>query len=147
VPLIVGFGAACRIAAAEMAEEQGRIAALRDRLLRGLRAHIPGLAVNGGLERRLAGNLSLRFPPLSATALIAACPELALSTGSACSSAEITPSHVLTALGLSAAEAGATLRVGIGRFTSAADIDNAVSILARAAASLRAAAPSLVAGA
>jgi cysteine desulfurase len=133
VPLIVGFGVACRIALADMAAEQARILALRDRLLEGLRAQVPGLAVNGGMRQRLAGNLSLRFPGLDATALIAACGELALSTGSACTSAAVAPSHVLTAMGLSPAEAGATLRVGIGRFTSAADIDAAVRILAREA--------------
>jgi cysteine desulfurase len=144
VPLIVGFGAACRIAAAEMQAEQTRIGALRDRLLAGLRAQIPGLVVNGPLQRRLAGNLSLQFPGIDAIALIDACPELAVSTGSACGSAEVAPSYVLTALGLTQAQAASTLRVGIGRFTSAIDIDAAIGILARAATKL-AAVPTLIA--
>ena len=144
VPLIVGFGAACAIAAAELQTEQIRIAALRDHLLAGLQAAIPGLAVNGPMHRRLAGNLSLRFANINALALIEACPELAISTGSACGSADLAPSHVLTALGLTPAQAASSLRVGIGRFTSAADMDAAIRILARAAASL-AAAPSLIA--
>jgi len=144
VPLIVGFGAACRIAAAEMQAEQTRIGALRDRLLAGLRAQIPGLVVNGPLQRRLAGNLSLQFPGIDAIALIDACPELAISTGSACGSAEVAPSYVLTALGLTQAQAASTLRVGIGRFTSAIDIDAAIGILARAATKL-AAVPTLIA--
>jgi len=135
-PLIVGFGEACRIAVAGMQAEQARIANLRARLLDGLRARIPGLVVNGSLDNRLAGNLSLRFPGLHATQLIATCPTLAISTGSACTSAEIAPSHVLTAIGLTASEAAATLRIGIGRFTSPADIENAVHMIAGAHASL-----------
>ncbi len=141
--LAVGFGEACRIARAELHEEAPRIGALRDRLLAGLAARIPGLAVNGSVERRLAGNLSLRFPGVLALDLIAACPGLAISTGSACTSAEIAPSHVLTALGLAPGEAAATLRVSIGRFNSAADIDNAVHLLADAYAALAPARPAL----
>ncbi len=132
-PLIVGFGEACRRARLEMAAEQARIASLRDRLLHGLRAAIPGLALNGPADRRLAGNLSLRFPHARALDLIAACPDLHISTGSACTSADIAPSHVLTALGLSRQEAAATLRLGIGRFTSPADIEAAIDMLAAAA--------------
>ena len=135
-PLIVGFGEACRLARLEMAAEQARIAALRDRLLATLRAAIPDLAVNGPIARRLAGNLSLRFPDARALDLMAACPELYVSTGSACTSADIAPSHVLTAMGLSANEAAASLRIGIGRFTSRADIDAAASALSAAWAAL-----------
>jgi cysteine desulfurase len=137
-PLIVGFGEACRIALAEMQADQARIMALRGRLLAGLRDGIPGLAVNGSLDHRLAGNLSLRFPGVRALDLIDACPGLAVSTGSACTSADIAPSHVLTALGLNPAQAAATLRIGIGRFTSPADIDTAVNLLSGAYATLRA---------
>jgi cysteine desulfurase len=138
VPLAVGFGVACRIAREGLAAEAARVAALRDRLLAGLRARVPGLAVNGGLHRRLPGNLSLRFPGVRALDLIAACPELAVSTGSACTSAAVAPSHVLTALGLPADAAAGTLRVGIGRFNSAADIDTAIAMLADAYARLTA---------
>ena len=130
--LIIGFGEACRLARLELTAEHVRVAALRDRMLAVLRARIPGLALIGGLENRLASNLTLRFPGVDARALIEACPGLALSTGSACTSAELTPSHVLTALGLSAAQAAATLRVGIGRFTSPADIDAAAAMLVSA---------------
>jgi cysteine desulfurase len=97
-----------------------------------LRTRIPGLALNGTLTQRLPGNLSLRFPGIRAIDLIRACPGVAVSTGSACTSAEVAPSHALLALGLSAAEAGATLRVGIGRFTSAAEIDAATHAMASA---------------
>jgi cysteine desulfurase len=135
-PLAVGFGEACRLARLGMHAEQTRIAALRDRLLAGLRARVPGLAINGPLDHRLPGNLSLRLPGLRALDVIEACPTLAMSTGSACTSAEIAPSHALLALGLTPAEASATLRVGIGRFTSAAEIDTAVHEIAAATDSL-----------
>jgi cysteine desulfurase len=135
--LIVGFGAACRLARESLAAERPRIAALRDRLLAGLQARVPGLIVNGPMAHRLPGNLSIQLPGLSAGTVIAACPGLAMSTGSACTSAEIAPSHALLALGLSQGAARATLRLGIGRFTSAADIDGAVRAIADATQSLQ----------
>jgi len=131
-PLIVGLGEACRIAAAEMDDDAGRIAALRDRMMAALRREVPGVLLNADPERRIPGNLNLTFPATSAQALMAAVPDLCVSTGSACSSAEVEPSYVLRALGLSDAQAARTLRIGIGRFTSAADIDAAVAMLARA---------------
>ncbi len=140
-PLIVGFGAACRIARADQETEQARIATLRDRLLAGLRARIPTLILNGPTAPRLAGNISVRFPGVRALDLIAACPNLAISTGAACSSADIAPSHVLTALGLTPNEASASLRLGIGRFNSPADIDTAVTRIADAHAALAPAQP------
>jgi cysteine desulfurase len=138
-PLIVGLGEACRIAAAGMAEEAARLAALRERLLAGLCRAIPGLALNGSAASRIPGNLNLTFPAATAEALMRLCPDLCVSTGSACSSAEVEPSYVLTALGLSVEEASRTLRLGLGRFTSEADVDYAVAALAAAHASTTAA--------
>jgi len=135
-PLLVGLGEACRIAAAEMAEDAARIAALRDRFLRRLAADLPGLVVNGSRHARIEGNLNVTFPAATATDLMRAVPDLCISTGSACSSAEIEPSYVLRALGLDDATAKRTLRIGIGRFTSAADIDFAAGALAAAHASV-----------
>jgi cysteine desulfurase len=135
-PLIVGLGEACRLAAAEMAEDARRIALLRDRLEAGLRSGIPGLVVNGSRAARIPGNLNLTFPHATAAALMAKVPALCLSTGSACSSAEIEPSYVLRAMGLSADAASRTLRIGIGRFTSRAEIDAAIAELVGAHASL-----------
>ena len=132
VPLAVGFGEACRLAAAEMQADTARIADLRERLLTRLAGAVGGLVQNNAQAPRIAGNLSLRFAGLRALDLMAAAPEIHVSTGSACTSAELAPSHVLTAMGLSPAQAAATLRVGIGRFTSAADIDGAAAGLARA---------------
>ena len=135
-PLIVGLGEACRLAGLEMAADSDRLASLRDRMLTGLAAAIPGIAINGSTGARIAGNLNLTFPGADAIKLMAAMPELCVSTGSACSSAEIEPSYVLRALGLSDEAAARTLRVGIGRFTSAAEIDAAVALFARAHATV-----------
>ncbi|HUB14731.1 MAG TPA: aminotransferase class V-fold PLP-dependent enzyme [Acetobacteraceae bacterium] len=131
-PLIVGLGEACRLAQAELAADTTRIAALRAHLLDRLRRDIPGITVNGSMAARIAGNLNLTFPTASAADLMARAPELCVSTGSACSSAEIEPSYVLRALGLTDAAAARTLRIAIGRFTSPADIDYAAAALAAA---------------
>jgi cysteine desulfurase len=132
-PLLVGLGEACRIAAQEMALDAGRIAGQRDRFLAALAAEVPGLLVNADRERCVAGNLSLAFPGgVTAQQLMERAPELCVSTGSACSSAEVEPSHVLRALGLPEPRARATLRIGIGRFTSPAEVDLAAAALAAA---------------
>ncbi|MGO8918158.1 MAG: aminotransferase class V-fold PLP-dependent enzyme [Stellaceae bacterium] len=133
VPLCVGFGAASRIARAEMAQEAPRLLGLRRRFLQGLRARLPEVLLNGDGERRLPGSLNLSFPGVPALALMEACPSLALSTGSACTAAEVEPSYVLRALGLSEALAGASLRIGLGRYTTDAEVDFAVDALAAAA--------------
>jgi cysteine desulfurase len=140
-PLIVGLGEACRLAEEEMAAEAERIADLRTRLLARLQREIPGVQVNGSVRERIAGNLNLTFPSATAADLMAAVPDLCISTGSACSSAEIEPSYVLRAVGLSDREAARTLRIGIGRFTSPADIDYAVTALSAAHAACEAAHP------
>lgn len=139
-PLIVGFGTASRLARAEMKEEADRIAVLRSRLLARLREAIPGLWVNGSAEARISGNLHVTFPGTTAADIIRRCPDLCVSTGAACSSAAIEPSHVLSSLGLSAEAASRSLRIGIGRFTSAAEIDYAAAALGAAHAALTAAA-------
>ena len=128
-PLVVGLGEACRIAQAEMEQDNARIAALRDRLLARLR---PPVALNGSREHRIPGNLNLTFPA-PALDMMRAAPALCVSTGSACSSAAIEPSYVLRALGLDDAAAARTLRLGLGRFTSAADVDFAAEALSAAA--------------
>lgn len=127
-PLVVGFGEAARLAMAEMVLDQGRIAGQRQRFLDAL--GIPGITVNGHAERRVAGNLNLSFPGgVDAQAMMAAAPNLCVSTGSACSSAAIEPSYVLRALGIPDARARATLRLGFGRFTSPAEADQAAAWL------------------
>ncbi len=132
-PLIVGFGEAARIAATEGLLDSGRIAGQRDLLLAKLAAAVPGLIINGHAERRVSGNANLTFPGgVIAQAIMDAAPQLCVSTGSACSSASIEPSYVLRAIGLDEAAARATLRIGIGRFTSPADAELAAAGLAEA---------------
>lgn len=128
-PLLIGLGLACRLAAAEMEADSIRIAALRQRLFAALQDALPGLRLNGSTDHRIAGNLNLTFPAATAAALMGAAPELCVSTGSACSSAHVEPSYVLRAMGLSADAAARSLRIGIGRFTSPADIDAAAELL------------------
>jgi cysteine desulfurase len=137
-PLCVGLGAACAIAAAEMPEESRRLGMLRHRFLDRIRSAVPEVRLNGDPERRLPGNLNLAFAGVDAEALMADCPGLALSTGSACSSAAIEPSYVLRALGLDAATARGAVRIGFGRQTTVEEIDFAADALAAAVRRLRA---------
>jgi cysteine desulfurase len=134
--LCVGLGRAAALAGAEMAEEAERLRRLRDRLLTNLARRVPGLALNGDAERRLPGSLNLSFPGIPAQALIEATPSIAISTGSACTSAAVEPSYVLRALGLPEALANASIRIGLGRFTTAGEVDFAADALAAAAARL-----------
>jgi cysteine desulfurase len=136
-PLCVGLGRAAAIAAQEMPDEALRLRQLRDRLHQGLLRRVPGLGLNGDAERRLAGNLNLSFPEIEAPSLIEACPAIAISTGSACTSAKVEPSYVLRALGLPDPVANSAIRIGIGRFNTAAEVDFAVDALASAVARLR----------
>jgi cysteine desulfurase len=131
-PLVVGLGEACRLSGEEMDADTARIGALRDNLLDRLRALVPGIAINGSTAHRIAGNLNVTFPAATALAMLERMPDLCVSTGSACSSAAVEPSYVLRALGLPDDAAARTLRIGIGRFTSPADIEYAASALAAA---------------
>ena len=141
VPGIVGFGEACTIAAAEMAEESTRTAALRDRLRAALERGIDDVAVNGSMEHRLPGNLNMSFRGVDGEALITSLPEVALSTGSACTSANPEPSHVLRALGVNDQLAHSSLRFGVGRFNTEEEIDYVAGRVAEAVKRLRTLAP------
>jgi len=136
-PLCVGLGRAAALAVAEMGEEATRLRGLRDRLYENLMRRVPDVQLNGDAEHRLPASLNLSFPGLTAPALIEACPSIAMSTGSACTSASVEPSYVLRALGLSEARANASIRLGLGRFTTAAEVDFAVDALAAAVFCLR----------
>jgi cysteine desulfurase len=125
VPGIVGAGVAAELAQKEMAEETRRLQALRERLRAKLFDQLPDLKLNGHPERRLPGNLSLSFAGVEGEALLMGLHDVALSSGSACTSANPTPSHVLKALGLSDAQAHATLRFGLGRWSTAEQVDYA----------------------
>jgi cysteine desulfurase len=137
VPGIVGLGAACRIAASEMAAESARLGALRDGLLRTLTEALEGVHVNGSLEHRLPHNLNLSFDGVDAASLLTALPEVALSSGSACTSANPRPSHVLEALGLPPERAQGAIRIGLGRFTTPEEVDYAAARIIEAVRNLR----------
>jgi cysteine desulfurase len=122
VPAIAGFGEACAICAREMELEGVRTAGLRDRL-KALIEAAEGVRVNGSMEHRLPGNLNLSFAHVDGESLLMSLPDVALSTGSACSSATAGPSHVLRALGLTEEQAHSSLRFGIGRFNTEEEID------------------------
>jgi cysteine desulfurase len=125
VPGIVGMGVACDLARAALPAEGMRIADLRDRLEAVLSAAIPGLVINGLQAPRLPNTSSLTIPGIDADALLLNLPQVMISTGSACNSGAIEPSHVLTALGLERSAAQATVRISLGRFTSMAEIKTA----------------------
>ncbi len=137
-PLCVGLGEACAIAECEMAAEDARIRDLRDRLYDGITGGIAGVSLNGDLEHRLAGNLNLGFAGVGGESLLAALEDLAVSSGSACTSASIEPSYVLRALGVDEELADGSIRFGIGRFTTEAEIDYAVDSVVEHVARLRA---------
>ena len=140
-PLIVGFGEACRIAGLEMEEERRRLLVLREKLLQGVTGRLPGVTLNGHAEKRLAGNLNLSFAWVEGSQLLRAVRDIAVSTGSACSAATLEPSYVLRALGLDSELAHASLRIGLGRFTTEAEIDIAIERIVEAVTGQRAESP------
>jgi cysteine desulfurase len=123
VPGIVGFGAACALAQEEMAAEAGRLGALRERLRRTLQEHLPETYVNGSLEHRLPGNLNISFAYVEGEAMMMALKDVAVSSGSACTSASLEPSYVLRALGIGEELAHTSIRFGLGRFNTEEEID------------------------
>ena len=131
VPNIVGLGKACDIAADVMIEENLRISQLRDTLLKGIRAENPIALVNGSIKHRVAGNLNMSFPGANNEAIIAAVPDIAISSGSACTTSTMEPSHVLLALGMSKNEVYSSLRFGIGRFNTEKDVETATKVINR----------------
>ncbi len=137
VPGIVGLGRACAIARDEMASEGVRLAALRDRLLDGLTSRIAGVSINGSMSARLPHNLNVSFEGIEGEGLMLALGDLAVSPGAACASATDAPSHVLRAIGVPAALARATIRFGLGRFTTAEEVDEAAQRVARVVHHLR----------
>ncbi|MBP0021502.1 MAG: cysteine desulfurase [Cyanobacteria bacterium SBLK] len=135
---IVGLGEACYLRQLEMQEDESRIAQLRDQLEQLLQAKIPGLIVNGDRTSRLAGNLHIAIPNIPNSAIIARIRhQLAISTGSACSSGVETPSHVLQAMKLPSEVIEGALRIGLGKFTTHAEIERAGAILADTVAQIR----------
>ena len=133
---LVGMGEACRIAKAEMHEEQIRIGALRERLWQGLQ-DIEEIHVNGSFDKRVSGWLNVSFNYVEGESLIMSLSDLAVSSGSACTSASLEPSYVLRALGLNDEMAHSSLRFSVGRFTSEEDVDYALAKIHLAVNKLR----------
>jgi cysteine desulfurase len=137
VPGIVGLGYACLIDKRDMQVESARLAGLRDRLLDGLRTQIGGVTVSGSMEHRLPHNLHVGFEGVDGSSLMINISDIAVSSGSACSSASATPSHVLLALFGPGHVPSATIRFGLGRHTTDADIDYAIEKFAAVVRRLR----------
>ncbi|HUJ57992.1 MAG TPA: IscS subfamily cysteine desulfurase [Kofleriaceae bacterium] len=141
VPLIVGFGKAAALAKDEMAGEAVRLGALRDRLYRGITSRLTETYVNGSMERRLPGNLNISFAFVEGESLLMALKDIAVSSGSACTSASLEPSYVLRALGVGDELAHTSIRFGIGRFNTEAEIDYTIDLVAKSVERLRALSP------
>jgi cysteine desulfurase len=140
VPGIVGFGAAAALARERMDDEGARLSGLRARLLRALQQGIGDLIVNGSLDWRLPGNLNVSFPGVDGEELLVSlCDDVAISSGAACTAAE--PSHVLKALGRSTDLALASLRFGLGRWTTEDEVDSVSALVVETVARLRARTP------
>ena len=119
----MGLGKACEISQELMDDESIQISLLRDKLLNGLKSEIPNLRINGSMDNRLAGNLNVCFPSTKSDSIMMSMRDIALSSGSACTSASIQPSHVLKALGLNKEQSHASIRFGIGRFNTETEIE------------------------
>jgi cysteine desulfurase len=142
VPGIVGFGKAAALAREEMPTEAPRILALRERLRRAILAGLEQVTVNGSLERRLPGNLNLSFAHVEGEALMIAMRDVAVSSGSACTSASLEPSYVLRAMGVSDELAHSSIRFGLGRFNTEEEVDHAARLVVEKATKLREMVPS-----
>ena len=137
---IVGMGEAFRLAKLEMATENERIRMLRDRLYKGLK-DIPEVFINGDMEQRVPHNLNISFNYVEGESLIMGVKEIAVSSGSACTSASLEPSYVLRALGRSDELAHSSIRMTVGRFTTEEDVDTTIATMKRTVEKLRAMSP------
>jgi cysteine desulfurase len=137
VPLIVGFGKAIELCEQEMAEETIRIKALRDRLQEGIMGAMEEVYLNGHPTERLPGNLNISFAYVEGEALLMGVKEIALSSGSACTSATLEPSYVLRALGVGSDLAHSSIRFGLGRFTTAEEVEYTIDRMLKAVNHLR----------
>jgi cysteine desulfurase len=137
VPLCIGFGAACRIAGDEMEAEAARLKLLADGFLEKVLTALPEVRLNGSRHRRIPGNINLTIPGIDGNRLMAELRELALSSGSACSSASDEPSYVLAALGIADRDIRSSLRIGLGRMTTAEEMAFAADVLVRRIVAMR----------
>ncbi len=129
VPLIVGYGLAAEIAQNEMAVESARMLSLRERLRQGIQARVSDTFVNGSMEHRLPGNLNISFAYIEGEAMLMGLKDVAVSSGSACTSASLEPSYVLRALGVEEEMAHTSIRFGLGRFNTEEEVDYVTEIV------------------
>ncbi len=137
VPGIVGFGKAAALCKEALPSEPARLAALRDRLADGLRRHLDDIVVNGSMEQRLPGNLNVSFPYVEGESLLMGINDVAVSSGSACTSATLEPSYVLKAMGVGDELAHSSIRFGLGRFNTEEEVDFVVEKLSSVVVRLR----------
>jgi cysteine desulfurase len=136
-PLAVGFGEACRIAQEEMQKDKEHIDALSKRLYESITSRVTDVTLNGSAEHRYHGNLNLSFAYVEGESMLMALKDVAVSSGSACTSASLEPSYVLRALGVEEDLAHTSIRFGIGRFTTEAEIDYAADLVVKHVERLR----------
>lgn len=136
-PLVVGLGEACRVAAEELEADSAHVSRLAKRLMDGITSKIPHVVLNGDAEARYPGCLNLSFSYVEGEGLLMGLKEVAVSSGSACTSASLEPSYVLRALGVEEDMAHTSIRFGIGRFTTEAEVDHAIDLCARHVTRLR----------
>jgi len=136
-PLVAGFGAACEIAQREMDNDLAHVRRLSKRLHDGVVAAIPDVEINGSTEHRYPGNLNISFAYVEGESLLMALKDIAISSGSACTSASLEPSYVLRALGVDEEMAHTSIRFGIGRFTTDAEVDYALEVCIKHVTRLR----------
>jgi cysteine desulfurase len=137
VPGIVGFGKAAEIARLEMATEAPRLLALREKLRGGLQSRVKFTYVNGSLEHRLPGNLNISFAYVEGEAMLMGLKDIAVSSGSACTSASLEPSYVLRSLGVEEELAHTSIRFGLGRFNTEEEVDYVIDLVAKKVEKLR----------
>jgi cysteine desulfurase len=141
VPLLVGMGTACALAAHEMPAEADRCRRLRDRLHAGHVANLPEVTLNGHPDERLPNNLNLSFAGVHGEALLMALRNLAVSSGSACTSASVEPSYVLRAMGVPDERAHSSIRFGLGRYNNMEEVEYAIEEVTRVVRHLRSLSP------
>jgi len=137
VPGIVGLGKACEVCQQEMAQEGERLRGLRDRLKKGLEAKLDEVFINGSMEHRLPNNLNMSFAYVEGESLLMGINDVAVSSGSACTSATLEPSYVLKALGVGEDLAHTSIRFGLGRFTTQEEIDYVIDKMVQVVTKLR----------
>ena len=135
--LCVGLGAAADVAMRELLNDMAHVERLSERLMSGIREHVPEVVLNGHATRRHAGNVNLSFAYVEGESLLMSLKNIAVSSGSACTSASLEPSYVLRAIGVSEDLAHTSLRFGLGRFTTEAEVDFAIDLLRVHVARLR----------